>query len=529
PQGGDFIINEGAAFESRILPGTQYNVEVFCSVANTPIGIFDLGGTLRLFAPTSVLLLNAAGIAATSSIEYAGGNQTLATGGAFQFHYNLVLSGSGIKQLSQNISVFNTLIRKGSATLERGLYSLTYDPDYSTLVYELDEPGSTTSQEWPNAGPRNVIINCDLSLHAGRTIAGDLTLLSGNFDLGSRNLNVQGTVTEITGSYSGGNGYFDGYDARKTKYLQVLANNTHVHVPRFEMSTDPLYPQLIDRQWTTHGIFTGGKEISFMWHALDDGNYNWTLSDPPRLYFNGIELAGTQWELLPGNLRRINVTVSGGFVQRGVWTIGRELDQTLPMHLASFSASLIQGNTVSINWSTHTETSMLGYYIYRNQINDHATSIAISALIPAHNSSQTSQYSHQDQDVDAGNTWYYWLYAVQFDGYADVYGPVSAFIPEHIEAPIPVMSPALTSIYPNPAKASLTLCYDRKDMEMTRIMIFNIKGQCVRNIDVSGAAGSYVSTWDTRDAKGSVVPAGIYFIRFQAGEFSQTRKAILIK
>ena len=42
-------------------------------------------------------------------------------------------------------------------------------------------------------------------------------------------------------------------------------------------------------------------------------------------------------------------------------------------------------------------------------------------------------------------------------------------------------------------------------------------------------AGEIEFRWDGRDANGDEVPSGIYFYRFTAGNYSQTRQMILLK
>ena len=42
-------------------------------------------------------------------------------------------------------------------------------------------------------------------------------------------------------------------------------------------------------------------------------------------------------------------------------------DDTLPVELSAFNASLFGGNNAHIQWVSQSETNLLGYYIYRNQ------------------------------------------------------------------------------------------------------------------------------------------------------------------
>ena len=57
----------------------------------------------------------------------------------------------------------------------------------------------------------------------------------------------------------------------------------------------------------------------------------------------------------------------------------------------------------------------------------------------------------------------------------------------------------------------------------------------MRQIDLGlKPAGNYQRTeraiyWDGRNAKGESVSSGVYFYRLQAGDYSQTRKMVILK
>ena len=62
------------------------------------------------------------------------------------------------------------------------------------------------------------------------------------------------------------------------------------------------------------------------------------------------------------------------------------------------------------------------------------------------------------------------------------------------------------------------------------IDIYNVAGQQVKTLVESiKPAGTYAVTWDGTDADGKQVTSGVYFYRILAGQFSQTRKLMLMK
>lgn len=94
------------------------------------------------------------------------------------------------------------------------------------------------------------------------------------------------------------------------------------------------------------------------------------------------------------------------------------------------------------------------------------------------------------------------------------------FVPEQIE---------LRQNYPNPFNPSTTIAYLVNERIDVQISVINILGQNIRNL-FSGMQnpGNYQIVWDGKDEVGQAVSSGIYFYRLDAGNFSQTRKMILL-
>ena len=57
--------------------------------------------------------------------------------------------------------------------------------------------------------------------------------------------------------------------------------------------------------------------------------------------------------------------------------------------------------------------------------------------------------------------------------------------------------------------------------------IFDVQGRSVQRIAVDLDAGEVA--WDGRDAASVAAPAGVYFLRLQAGESSAQRKVVLLR
>ncbi len=89
--------------------------------------------------------------------------------------------------------------------------------------------------------------------------------------------------------------------------------------------------------------------------------------------------------------------------------------------------------------------------------------------------------------------------------------------------------------YPNPFNPETWIPYQLNQESEVSLSIYGSDGQLVRQIDLGlQVAGNYQTSdraiyWDGRNANGEEVSSGIYFYRLQAGDYSQTRKMVILK
>ncbi len=88
----------------------------------------------------------------------------------------------------------------------------------------------------------------------------------------------------------------------------------------------------------------------------------------------------------------------------------------------------------------------------------------------------------------------------------------------------------LNQNYPNPFNLSTSIEYSIPNRADVTLTIYNILGQVVSYwAESSLPAGNYRYEWDGTNEQGSVIASGVYLYRLQYGEFSHTKKMLLLK
>jgi len=85
------------------------------------------------------------------------------------------------------------------------------------------------------------------------------------------------------------------------------------------------------------------------------------------------------------------------------------------------------------------------------------------------------------------------------------------------------------SNFPNPFNPKTTISFElnTENTEGTEIVIYNIKGQKIRQYSILNIQSSIV--WDGKDDNNQPVSSGIYFYRLEAGNYTSTKRMIFLK
>ena len=89
---------------------------------------------------------------------------------------------------------------------------------------------------------------------------------------------------------------------------------------------------------------------------------------------------------------------------------------------------------------------------------------------------------------------------------------------------------ALHQNYPNPFNPVTTLRYDLPEDAMVSITIYDVMGRKVKSlVNTTQSAGYRSIQWNATNSFGEPVSAGMYIYMIQAGQFTKTKKMVLLK
>ena len=315
-----------------------------------------------------------------------------------------------------------------------------------------------------------------------------------------------------------------------SKHLKIAKTGAVISAFSADTSIDTnLLPQEISRKWTISGSLMGTdtKSVTFYWDGVDDDHYNWG-NNVPTVYN---ETTGTSYDPIDYNVSSDQrwITVDLPSFDGATYTIRRVDENTLPIELSSFIATLYAFNQVKIQWVTQSETNVSGFRIYRNTENLLETAHMLDLFIPATNTSQMQVYLATDKEIQKEGTYYYWLENVGYNGESDFHGPIhiNVILANAPSLEVPLIQ-GINNTYPNPFNPIINIsCAMLKSGQVT-VQVFNARGQIVKTL-FNGAKdkGNFLLQWDGTDKLDSKLPTGVYLIRMDSDSGKSLRKVVL--
>lgn len=188
----------------------------------------------------------------------------------------------------------------------------------------------------------------------------------------------------------------------------------------------------------------------------------------------------------------------------------------IPVELTLFTATT-NGQDISLNWETASETNNAGFEVMLKGPNDEAYSAM--GFVDGHGTTTEAQsYAFRFDELDPG-TYLFRLHQIDFDGQSEL-------LPE-VEATVEVPgSHMLAAPYPNPFNPTAMVEFAVTDDRPVRLELFNMLGQRV-SVLFDGVADAGQTTQVQID--GTNLPSGAYLVRLSGENILVTQRVTLLK
>ncbi len=199
---------------------------------------------------------------------------------------------------------------------------------------------------------------------------------------------------------------------------------------------------------------------------------------------------------------------------------GADEATTIPVELTSFTASVAK-NSVTLLWSTATETNNRGFEIERSQRSNVSSQTewkTIGFVNGKGTSTEINNYSFTDNELSSG-VYDYRLKQIDFDGTYKYY-----LLNESIEIGIPDEF-TLSQNYPNPFNPATTIEFTLPKDSKVKLVIYNSIGEQVAElVNNQLSAGYYKYNWNA-----SEFTSGVYYYKLISDDSFLVKKMMLLK
>jgi lysophospholipase L1-like esterase len=206
---------------------------------------------------------------------------------------------------------------------------------------------------------------------------------------------------------------------------------------------------------------------------------------------------------------------------------------TLPIQLATFTASLVSANAVHLAWSTVTETNNYGFTVQCRASNAKNFAQLPKSFVAGHGTTlQPQHYAFTDASVSSGHRWYR-LKQIDLDGTVHYTDPVQVNVPTDVKEKNTPATFALEQNYPNPFNPTTIISYhlpapsgvEGPAASNVQLVVYDLVGhEMALLVNERQSPGSYSVKFDATG-----LASGVYFYRLTAGNFVQAKSLMLLK
>ena len=197
----------------------------------------------------------------------------------------------------------------------------------------------------------------------------------------------------------------------------------------------------------------------------------------------------------------------------------------LPIQLASFTGARTETGGVRLEWATLSEVNNYGFEVQRALAGSGSFETLPGGFVAGHGTTiepQTYTFVDASSGHDAAS---YRLKQIDLDGSYRYTDPVVVNAMTGVEDTDIPHDFSLAQNYPNPFNPTTLIRFGLPKEERVTLKVYNALGQEVAAlIDGSMVAGRHTAQFDASHLAG-----GVYFYRITAGQFTDTKKLILLR
>lgn len=191
----------------------------------------------------------------------------------------------------------------------------------------------------------------------------------------------------------------------------------------------------------------------------------------------------------------------------------------IPVELASFTASANE-NSVTLTWTTATETNNSGFAVERKTSNDERWQ-EIGFVPGFGTTTEKMNYTFVDEKLGMG-FYSYRLKQIDFDGTVEYTNSIEVEVYSPVEF-------RLSQNYPNPFNPATTIEFSVPELSSVNISVYSVIGELVSTI----ASGTYDAGYYNINFNASNLPSGTYIYTIKASgknkTFVESKKMLLMK
>ena len=210
---------------------------------------------------------------------------------------------------------------------------------------------------------------------------------------------------------------------------------------------------------------------------------------------------------------------------------------TLPVTLSTFTAQYLNSKP-TLYWQTQSEEDNMGWFIYRNTVEDFTSAEKITGMIEGHGTTtQPQSYIYEDaEQLQIEQTYYYWLESVDYGGTLHHYDKVAQITIPHPDDPGQNVTHPIAydiSADPNPFSHTTNISFVMDKASKVDVAIYNIKGELVKSFSsvMTTSENEIVNFhWNGKDNSGKALSNGVYLYSVKVnGKDYATKQLILMK